>query len=141
MCVSGDDVFHSLRGIAVAILLAAGIGACGSSNYTSAKASISTIDRSCNFIETTKEGGRTTARGYTDSCNSTDEWASVREKRNKIVSGKATVHITYAAPKDGSYQTAELEFDGRDEEFYKLRAGDEIDILVNNDDPKKVYKA
>jgi hypothetical protein len=130
----------SLRAIALAALLA-GLGACGSGNYTAAKASISTIDRSCDFIETTKQAGRTTARGYTDSCNSTDEWSSVREKRNKVVSGRATVHITYTAPKDGSYQTAELKFDGRDDEFYKLKAGDEIDILVNNDNPKKIYKA
>jgi hypothetical protein len=132
---------HSLGGIAAAIVLVAGLGACGSSNYTAAKASISTIDRSCDFIETTKEAGKTAARGYTDSCNSTDEWSNVREKRNKVVSGRATVHITYTAPKDGSFQTAELKFDGRDDEFYKLRAGDEINILVNNDDPKKVYKA
>ena len=134
-------MIHSLRGAAAAILLAAGLSACGSANYTPAKASVSTIDRSCNFIETAKEGGKTTARGYTDSCNSTDEWASVREKRNKVVSGRATVHITYTAPKDGSYHTAELKFDGRDDEFYKLRAGDEIDILVRNDDPTKVVKA
>jgi hypothetical protein len=133
-------VVNPLRAIAAATLIAA-LSACGSSNYTTAKASISTIDRSCDFIETTKEAGRTTARGYTDSCNSTDEWSSVREKRNKVVSGRATVHVSYTAPKDGSYQTAELKFDGRDEEFYKLKAGDEIDILVSNVDPKKIYKA
>lgn len=141
MCGSGADVVHSLRGFAVAMLLASGVSACGSSNYTQAKASVSMIDRSCNFIETTKEGGHTTARGYTDSCNSTDEWASVREKRNKVVSGKATVHISYIAPKDGSSQTAELKFDGRDDEFYKLKAGDEIQILVSNTDPTRVIKA
>jgi hypothetical protein len=137
----GAGVVRSLRGISIAILLAAGLTACGSGNYTAAKASISTIDRSCDFIETTKEAGRRTARGYTDSCNSTDEWSNVREKRNKVVSGRATVHITYTAPKDGSFQTAELKFDGRDDEFYKLKAGDEINILVSNTDPKKVYKA
>jgi hypothetical protein len=134
-------VVSSLRRAAVAILLAAGLGACGSSNYTPAKASISMIDRSCNFIETTKEAGRTTARGYSDSCNSTDEWASVREKRNKVVSGHAIVHIAYTAPTDGSSQTAELKFDGRDDEFYKLRAGDEIEVLVSKTDPTKVIKA
>ena len=132
---------RSFRAISILILLAAGLTACGSGNYTSAKASISTIDRSCDFIETTKEAGKTSARGYTDSCNSTDEWSNVREKRNKIVSGRATVHITYTAPKDGSFQTAEFRFDGRDDEFYKLRAGDEIEVLVSNTDPKKVYKA
>lgn len=132
---------RSLREISITILLAAGPSACGSGNYTAAKASISTIDRSCDFIETTKEAGKTTARGYTDSCNSTDEWSNVREKRNKVVSGRATVHITYTAPQDGSFQTAELKFDGRDDEFYKLKAGDEINILVSNTEPKKVYKA
>jgi hypothetical protein len=34
----------------------------------------------------------------------------------------------------------ELRFDGRDDEFYRLRAGDQVDILVSNSDPTKIRK-
>lgn len=54
--------------------------------------------------------------------------------------GKAIVKVSYTAPQDGSYQTSQLEFTGRDEEFYKLKAGDQIDILVSNEDRTKIIK-
>ena len=136
---------YSLYGSVAAILFVVAVGAFSvvdrSANYKPAKASIYLIDRECNFVETTTdEDGKKTARGVTDDCNSTDEWANVREKRNKVVSGKAVVKISYTAPQDGSSHSSELNFDGRDDEFYKLKAGDEIDVLVSNDDPSKVIK-
>ena len=136
---------YSLYGSVAAILLVFGVAA-GSivgrtANYKPAKASVYMIDRTCNFVETNYEGGHKVARGVTDSCNSTDEWASVRKKRNKVVSGKAVVHLTYVAPQDGSSNTGALTFDGRDDEFYEIKAGDEINILVRNDDPTKIIKA
>lgn len=135
-----------MYGAVTAVVFIAGMSACSamqrSANYAPAKAAVSYIDRTCNFIETTYEGKRAkSARGYTDSCNSTDEWASIREKRNKKVSGKAVVHLIYTAPQDGSSRTSELRFDGGDDEFYELKAGDEVDILVSNSDPSKVIKA
>lgn len=135
-----------MYGGTAAVLLVAGIGAFGAmdraANYTPAKATVYLIDRKCNIVETTtEENGRTTARGLTDDCKNVEEWETVREKRTKTVSGKAAVKVNYAAPQDGSSQTSELHFDGRDDEFYELKAGDEIDILVSNADPSKVIKS
>jgi hypothetical protein len=139
---------YSMYGMTTAFVFVAGVGASSAmergANYQPAKGSITTIDRSCNFVETTYDGSTKmpkSARGYTDSCSSTDEWASVRKKRNKKVSGKAVVHVSYTAPQDNSYRTSELFFDGRDDEFYELKAGDEIEILVSKSDPSKIRKS
>ncbi len=109
-------------------------------NYTEAQATIFRIDRTCKF-DRHYEGGKTEL-GVAEPCNSTDEFAKIAsaKKRPKIVDGKAVVKISYAAPQDGSYQTSALHFDGRDEEFYKLKAGDQIDILVSNDDPALIIQ-
>src|SRR5689334_15828501 len=103
-------------------------------------ATVTTIDRSCRIVETRfdqdyKETGR---RTYSDSCNSIDEWDKVRTKRNKDVDGTAIIHLSYVAPQTGQSQTGELKFDGHDDEFYKLKAGDEIQILVSNADPTRI---
>lgn len=139
---------YSMYGAAAAMVFVAGVGVYSvidrGANYAPVKATITTIDRTCNFVETTYDGATnkaTSARGYSDSCNSTDEWATVREKRNKKVSGKAVVHVSYTAPQDGSYRTSQLRFDGGDDEFYELKAGDEIEVLVSNADPSKVRKS
>ena len=136
-------MFHSLRGMVVGMVVIAGVSAYAvvdrGVNYKEAKGSIVMIDRKCNFTETTTEGdGHTVARGITDSCNSTDEWATVKEKRNKVVSGTAVVQVSYTAPQDGGYRTSELRFNGRDDKFYTLKAGDELAILVSNDNPAKI---
>ena len=65
----------------------------------------------------------------------------VRDKRSKVVSGKAVVHLSYTAPQDGSTQTSKLNFTGRDDEFYELKSGDQLDVLVSTSDPTKVVKA
>lgn len=109
-------------------------------NYKPAKASVFLIDRKCEIIETSKSRRRSSTRVYTDDCNSLDEWKTVREKRTKKVEGKSVVHVTYTAPQDGASHTAELRFDGRDDEFYELNAGDEINVLVSNKDPNKIIK-
>ena len=106
------------------------------------KATVTTIDRTCDFVETTFEGKKAiSARGYTDSCNSTDEWAKVREKRNKKVAGRATIHVSYVAPADGAEHSGEFKITGRDDAFYEIKAGDEIDILVSKTDPNKIRQA
>jgi hypothetical protein len=135
---------YSLRGAVFAMVAIASLGAYSainrSANWAEAKATISTIDRTCDFIETTVEDGHKSARGLTDSCNSTDEWEKVRAKRNKVVSGKAVVHVSYTAPQNGSYQTGELTLTGRDDEFYSLHAGDSVAILVSKADPTRIRK-
>ena len=106
------------------------------------KATVTTIDRTCDFVETTFEGKKAiSARGYTDSCNSTDEWAKLREKRNKKISGHATIHVSYVAPADGAEHTGEFKVTGRDDAFYELKAGSEVEILVSKTDPAKFRQA
>lgn len=136
----------ALRGTVFAMVMVAGIGAYSAigraSNYAPAKASVFMIDRKCQFVQTTAEpGGRKTARGITDDCKSSEEWGEVREKRTKDVSGTAVVHIQYVAPQDGRSHTSQIEFTGRDDEFYAIKAGDEIEVLVRNDNLDKVIKA
>jgi hypothetical protein len=128
------------RPLAVMAILACAGGCSPSADRV--KATVTTIDRSCDFVETAFDGKKVvSARGYTDSCNSTDEWSKVREKRNKRVSGRATLHLSYVAPQDGSPQTGELKLTGRDDAFYEIKAGDEIEILVSKSDPTKIRQA
>ena len=110
-------------------------------NYTAAKASVFRIDRTCNFVSTVKESdGREVATGLQQDCSATDEFRKIagQDKRSMDVAGKAVVKVSYTAPQDGSYRTAELRFDGRDDQFYKLKAGDELPILISNEDPAKI---
>ena len=127
--------------LAAAIML---VSAGCSPNADRVKATITTIDRTCDIVETTYAGAEkvpTSSRTYTDACSSIEEWSTVKKKRNKRVSGKATVHVAYTAPSDGSYQTGEFHLTGRDDEFYELKAGDEVEILVSKTDPTKMRKA
>jgi len=137
---------YSMYGAGAAVVLIAAItigGAAGNSNWQSAKGTISTIDRSCKIVETEydQDFKRKQSRVYTDSCSSIDEWEKVKTKRNKTVNGKAVVHVGYTAPQNGQYTTGELNFDGRDDEFYQLKAGDEIEIMVSKSDPTKIRKS
>jgi hypothetical protein len=140
-------MIYSIRGAAFMMVVVAGLGAYSvvdrTANYQPTKARISTIDRNCDIVETTYDANykRKLARTYTDSCNSIDEWDKVKDHRKKDVSGKAVVHLDYTAPRTGESETGELRFDGHDDEFYALKAGDEVDILVSNSDPKKIRKA
>lgn len=137
--------FH--LGIASAGALLAGCGAPG----LPAKATVTLIDRKCEIIETIKNQ-ETDPRGKpikvqmevnhsTGECKSVDEWDKLRTKRTKDVQGTATVHVDYQAPQDGSSHSGTLTFTGRDEEFYRLNAGDSIDIVVASDDPAKIRKS
>jgi hypothetical protein len=139
-------MFYSLRGAAAAFVVVAGLSAYScvdrSANYKPAKASVTLIDRKCDIIETTTDpDGHKSVRTYNGECKSVDAWDKAKAKRDKTISGKALVDVTYTAPKDGSFQSAQLRFDSQDDEFYDLKAGDEINILVRNDDPTKITKA
>ena len=136
-----------LGGTAAALVLVTGLSAYGcanrSMNYTPAKASVFLIDRKCDIIETeTSPDGHKSTRTYKGDCKSADDaWDSAKSKHDKKIAGTSTVKVSYTAPKDGSSQTSELHFTARDDEFYDLKAGDEINILVRNDDPAKIIKA
>jgi hypothetical protein len=144
-------MIYRLYGMAAAILLILGIAAFSISdramNYKPAKATVTMIDRTCDYVETTRDPSTNkveSARGLTDSCSATDEWEKQRDeirKTNKRFAGDAIVHVSYTAPQDGSFQTADLHFTGRDDEFYDLQAGSEIKILVSNSDRSKIKKA
>jgi hypothetical protein len=137
----GYSAYGAMAAVGFVAIVSAVTSADRGMNYEAAKGSVYLIDRTCNFVETTTSpDGRKTARGVKDSCISSDEWATIRAKRDKVVSGKAVVHVSYIAPQDGSSRTAELKFDGRDDAFYDLKAGDQIDILVSNDDPAKIIE-
>jgi hypothetical protein len=126
------------------------LAGCGRSGLP-AQATVMTIDHECTIVETltvpvddprgsgVKLDAQTknTSRG---ECKSVDEWEEVRKKKSKRVDGTAAVHVSYQAPQDGSFQTGTLKFTGRDDEFYELKAGDTIDILVAEDDPKRIRK-
>ena len=136
---------YSLRGAVFAMGFVAIVGAYAAinrgMNYEQAKGNVFLIDRKCKFDRVWTDGKRETV---TDSCTSTDEFADLAKsspaQRKKKIDGKAVVKVSYTAPQDGSYQTSQIEFTGRDEEFYKLKAGDQIDILVSNEDKTKIIK-
>jgi len=127
----------------VAIAAIGGYGAANrSSNYPPATASVFKIDRECDFTETTTDSsGSKTARGLSDACDFTGDWDKVRTERSKKISGRATVYVQYVAPQDGQSHTAERKFTGRDDEFYEIKAGDQLKVLVRNDDPDKAILA
>ena len=141
----GFSMSYSLRGAVFAMGFVAIVGGYSvinrGMNFKAAKASVFMIDRQCKFDRVWTDGKR---EMITDSCNATDEFADLAKtspaKRKKKIDGKAIVKVSYTAPQDGSYQTSQLEFTGRDEEFYKLKAGDQIDILVSNEDKTKIIK-
>jgi hypothetical protein len=142
-------MIYRFYGVVAAMLLILGVAGFAvidrTSNWKPATATVSTIDRSCDFVETRTEAGVKTARGLSDNCDSTGEWdkrrSDVRAHHAKKISGQAVVHLTYTAPQDGSYRTADLRFTGRDDEFYSLQAGSEINILVSNSDPSRIRRA
>jgi hypothetical protein len=137
---------YSMYGGAAAMLFVLGIGGYSAidrtANYAPAKGSVFLIDRKCDMTETTStaKGMPVSSRKYRDDCKTVDEWDTIKEKRSKVVSGTAVVKVAYVAPQDGTNRTSELRFDGRDDEFYELKAGDEIDVLVSKSDPNKIIQ-
>lgn len=138
---------YSMYGAGAAVALIAAIsiaGASESSHWQPAKASVYLIDRNCEIVESSYDSDykKKATRVYTDNCTALDEeWAKVRAKRTKDVAGTAVVHLTYMVPGTGKQQSGELKFDGHDDEFYRLSAGDEINIMVRDTDPTKIRKA
>ena len=140
-------MIYSLRGAMFAVVGVVGISGYAAidrtANYKAATATVSYIDRNCDIVTTVydandKAQSSSTRRG---ACNSIVEWEKVKTKRTKDVSGDAVVHLSYTAPQTGQTASGEIRFTGRDDEFYKLKAGDEVKILVSNSDPTKIRKA
>jgi bisphosphoglycerate-independent phosphoglycerate mutase (AlkP superfamily) len=142
-----SNSLYSLYGAGAAMVFIAIGGAYNamdrSANWKQAQAAVSYIDRNCKIVQTTYDGNynRVGSETVTEACNTAEDWDKVKTKRTKVADGKAVVHVTYVAPQNGQYQNGELTFDGRDDEFYELKAGDQVAILVSNSDPTKIRKA
>ena len=65
----------------------------------------------------------------------------VKTKHDKRIVGNAVVHLDYTAPQNGQEQMGELRFTPRDDEFFDLKSGDQVKILVSKTDPAKIRKA
>ncbi|WP_205481277.1 hypothetical protein [Sphingomonas arenae] len=139
------------RPILAATLIALAATLAGCANGVPTEATVATIDHTCEIIEKVSRevkdprGGGGTIEATEQSsrkgeCKSVGEWKEVRSKRNKQVEGTADVHVTYRAP-DGSFQTGTVTYTGRDDEFYELKAGDPLKIMVDAEDPKRIWKA
>ena len=141
--------YYQLAGAVGVIGAAVSLSGCGGG--LPAQATVTMIDRTCVIVETIRsEEDDPRVSGHklrveqkdtrSGDCKSVGEWEKVRAKRTKDVDGKAVVHVDYKAPKDGSYHSSTLTYTGRDDEFYSLKAGDKIDILVSKDDPARIRK-
>lgn len=128
-------------GAAVAIVAAVSIGG-SADTWQPVKATITTIDRKCQIVETKYDQNYRAKESstHTDDCNSVDEWEKVKAKHDRTIVGSAVVHLDYT-PQNGHEQMGELSFTPRDDEFFDLKAGDEVKILVSKTDAAKIRKA
>jgi hypothetical protein len=132
-----------IYGAGAAVVLVAAVSIGGTADtWQPVKATISTIDRKCQIIETKYDADyrRKESSTHTGDCNSVDEWEKVKAKHDRTIAGNAVVHLSYTAPPTGQDQMGELRFTPRDDEFYDLKAGDEIKILVSKSEPTKIRK-
>lgn len=123
------------------------LAACGSGSVPTV-ATVTTIDRTCSIVEKTKitgidgkelPGSGKEVRTYKGDCNQVDDWEHVKAERSMTVDGSADINFVYLAP-DGKQHNGTLHFTGRDDEFYELKAGDELKIRVAKDDPTRVWR-
>ena len=128
-----------------AIVLVAAIGTAAvverGANYKPADATVFRIDRTCSFTRVYQGGPeKKPSEQVEQDCSATDEFKAIASsaKRQKDVDGKAVVKVSYTAPQDHGYHTGELRFDGHDDQFYALMAGDTVKILVANKNPDKI---
>lgn len=123
------------------------LSACGSSKVP-VMATVTTIDRVCTIIEERMNEDEDTQKLTRDrkiqtqrkgDCNEVEEWAEVKRSRSKDVDGTAEIHFVYKGP-DGKQHSGSLNYTGRDDEFYEVKAGDSLPIRVAADDPTRVWR-
>jgi len=136
---------YYLYGVGAVVVFGAAvaISGAGGSNWQPVKATISTIDRKCQIIETKYDANyiKKESSTHTGDCNSVEEWQKVKTKHDPTIVGSAVVHLNYTAPQNGEYETGELKFTPRENQFFELKAGDELTILVYKTDPARIRKA
>ena len=95
-----------------------------------AMATVEKIDRTCLLKDT-----QTGAQKYGD-CGGRAFFnaQAYRDGKREDLEGKAVVLIMYTAPQDGSFQSGELNFNGHQDPFYQLKAGDHLPIRVDRHD-------
>ena len=137
---------YRLYGMVAAVLLIVGVAGFSAinraTNYKPAKAAVFEIERKCQIVETrTSFDGKKSSSSFEGECKTADEaWGKAKAKHDKTIDGKATVKVSYVAPQDNTSQTGELHFTSRDDEFYDLKAGDMVDVLVDDKDHTKIIK-
>ena len=118
------------------------LSACG--NSVPAKAMVMMIDRKCSITEQkykeSLDGKRQMgeSRSYEGDCREIDNWETVKKKRGMNLKGNAEIHLSYVGP-DGKSRTGAIAVTGRDAEFYDLKAGDSVQIMVDPDQPERIY--
>lgn len=128
------------------MMLAGGIAACGTvdpeTDWGPTKATIFRIDRLCTskyiFGAPDKPDEQVT---NTRDCQMSPAFlkaASKQAGRANYVHATATVKVTYIAPQDRTQHTGEVIFTGADDQFYALKAGDTLPILVSRTDPETI---
>lgn len=127
--------------------LAASAMLSGCGNSVPAQAMVMTIDRTCTIVEKTKftgldgkdlPGSGQEVRTYEGECHEIDNWDEVKRKRGMNLKGRAEIHLSYAGP-DGRQHTGTIKVTGQDAEFYDLKAGDSVGIMVDPDQPDRIF--
>ena len=135
---------YYLYGVGAVVLVGVAVSIGGSADtWQPVTATISTIDRKCQIIETKYDADYKAKESstHTGDCNSVEEWEKVKTKHDKRIVGNAVVHLDYTAPQNGQEQMGELRFTPQDDEFFDLKSGDQVKILVSKTDPAKIRKA
>lgn len=121
------------------------LSACG--NSVPATAFVTTIDRKCTIVESTSlkdpdgkdvPGSEKEVRTYEGECHEIDNWQDVKAARAMNLKGRAKIHLSYTGP-DGRSRTGTIDVTGQDSEFYDLKAGDSVGIMVDPDAPDRMY--
>ena len=145
---TGGNMMYRLYGMGAAMLFVLGVGGYSAmnrvSNYTPATASVFLIDRNCDIIETTK-----TRQRHADKFARLHRRLQVdrsvgrrqgQARQDHFGQGRGQGQLHRAAGRQLA-RTSELKFTSRDDEFYALKAGDEIRGPGQQRRPDKIIKA
>jgi hypothetical protein len=125
-----------ILGLGGTAALAAALGGCGS-NSVAVKGEVTSIDRQCEFKPAVQHSYGETVTG---DCDRGNFEAERKNYKNRVANlkGKARVKVSYVSPIDQEHRIGEIVFDGADDEFYALRRGDNILVLMDKGDPTRI---
>ena len=93
------------------------------------------------LAERAKRGDTPTDAEMFGDCSSDPDFLAARadfDANKTRFSGKAKVRVSFISPVDNSSVDGEVEFDGDDREFYTLRNGSPIPLMVNKTDHSRI---